>query len=212
MWDGNVYVSFSGGADSTVLLHLARQIYPEMPAVFVNTGLEFPEIIDFVKTVPNVTWMTPKKTFKTVCEEYGFPVVGKETAQKLHEVRTTKSEFMLKLRTSGVAGRERQRIPLKWQYLIEAPFKVSHKCCDILKKEPLNRYEKLTGSKAITGVMATESSARLRKIIVNGCFSFGKRPMLKPISFWSSIDTHKCLRLLPHSKIYDMGIPYGGVE
>jgi 3'-phosphoadenosine 5'-phosphosulfate sulfotransferase (PAPS reductase)/FAD synthetase len=32
-----------------------------------------------------------------------------------------------------------------------------------------------------------------------------KRPMLKPISFWSSIDTHKCLRLLPHSKIYDMG-------
>lgn len=37
-WDGQVYVSFSGGKDSTVLLHLVRQQYPEVPAVFVDTG------------------------------------------------------------------------------------------------------------------------------------------------------------------------------
>ena len=43
-WDGNVYVSFSGGKDSTVLLHIVRSMYPEVPAVFSDTGLEFPEI------------------------------------------------------------------------------------------------------------------------------------------------------------------------
>lgn len=44
---GGAYVSFSGGKDSTVLLDIARKIYPEIPAVFSNTGLEYPEIRKF---------------------------------------------------------------------------------------------------------------------------------------------------------------------
>jgi 3'-phosphoadenosine 5'-phosphosulfate sulfotransferase (PAPS reductase)/FAD synthetase len=60
-----------------------------------------------------------------------------------------------------------------------------------------------SGSKAITGVMAAESSARHQKIAVSGCFAFGKRPMLKPISFWTPEDTHRCLKLMPHCKLYD---------
>lgn len=50
-WDGNVYVSFSGGKDSTVLKHIVDSIYKDVPAVFVNTGLEYPEIQRFVKDV-----------------------------------------------------------------------------------------------------------------------------------------------------------------
>ena len=91
MWDGNVHVSFSGGADSTVLLQIVRSIYPNVPAAFVDTGVEFPEIREFVRSVKNVVWVKPKYTFKEVCETHGYPVVSKETAQKLHEVRTTKS-------------------------------------------------------------------------------------------------------------------------
>lgn len=203
MWGGNVHVSFSGGADSTVLLQIVRAVCPDVPAVFVDTGVEFPEIREFVRTVKNVIWVRPEKTFKRVCDEYGFPVVSKETAQKLHEVRTTKSEFLRRLRTTGVEGRKRQEIPKKWQFLVDAPFKISHKCCDVLKKRPLLQYARETGSKAITGVMASESSRRTQKLSKSGCFAFGAHPTLSPMSFWTPADTHRCLKLMPHCKLYD---------
>ena len=43
-YDGGVYVSFSGGKDSTVLAHLTRQLFPDVPLVFSNTGLEFTSV------------------------------------------------------------------------------------------------------------------------------------------------------------------------
>lgn len=62
--ENGVYVSFSGGKDSTVLLHLVREEFPEVEAVFVNTGLEYPEIQRFVKSFENVTILRPKMSCK----------------------------------------------------------------------------------------------------------------------------------------------------
>ena len=77
-WDGKVYVSFSGGKDSTVLLDLVRRVYPDVPAVFSDTGLEFPEIREFVKSFDNIDWLKPKKNFVQIITEYGYPIVSKE--------------------------------------------------------------------------------------------------------------------------------------
>ena len=69
--EDGVYVSFSGGKDSTVLLHIVRSMYPNIEAVFSNTGLEFPEIVEFVKSFDNVTIIKPEKSFKRVITEEG---------------------------------------------------------------------------------------------------------------------------------------------
>lgn len=86
-WDGDVYVSFSGGKDSTVLLDIARRLYPDIEAVYSDTGLEYPEIREFVKTVDNVTWIKPDKTFKEVVREYGYPMFSKEVSNDVDGAR-----------------------------------------------------------------------------------------------------------------------------
>lgn len=79
-YDGKVYVAFSGGKDSTVLLDIVRRIYPDVPAVFSDTGLEFPEVREFVKSCENVTIARPEMNFRKVIEVYGYPVVSKRVA------------------------------------------------------------------------------------------------------------------------------------
>ena len=64
--ENGVYVSFSGGKDSLVLLHLVHSIYPDTPAIFANTGIEFPEQVKFVRTFPNVIEVHPVKHFPKI--------------------------------------------------------------------------------------------------------------------------------------------------
>ena len=76
-----VYVSFSGGKDSTVLLDIVRKDFPNVKAVFIDTGLEYPEIRKFVRMFDNVDWLKPKMTFKQVIEKYGYPFISKEVSE-----------------------------------------------------------------------------------------------------------------------------------
>ena len=141
-WDGNVYVSFSGGKDSTVLLHLVRQYYPGVPAVFSDTGLEFPEIREFVKTVPNVTWLRPAMTFKKVIEKHGYPVISKEQAQWIERARRGDPQVIREklygIRPDG--SRSRFCTSAEWRRLFNAPFRISAECCNEMKKKPLKKY------------------------------------------------------------------------
>lgn len=82
--EDGVYVSFSGGKDSTVLLDIVRQEYPNIPAVFVDVPTQYPELREFVQTFDNVEILKPKMTFMQVCEKYGFPLISKEVAERVH--------------------------------------------------------------------------------------------------------------------------------
>ena len=76
-WNGDVYISFSGGKDSTVLMHLVKELYPHVPAVFVDTGLEYPEVRKFATERADVV-LRPKLRFDQVIQKYGYPVIGKK--------------------------------------------------------------------------------------------------------------------------------------
>jgi 3'-phosphoadenosine 5'-phosphosulfate sulfotransferase (PAPS reductase)/FAD synthetase len=204
--NGQVYVSFSGGKDSTALLHLVRRRYPDVPAVFVDTGLEYPEIREFVRTVENVTWLKPKMPFTQVIEKYGYPVISKEVSQKIREVRDTGSEV---LRNKRLFGDEKGngKLPDKWRSLVNAPFKISDRCCHVMKKEPVKRYEKESGRSAIVGTMAADSALRANSYLEHGCNSFGDRPMSTPMAFWLETDVGEYIKKyqIPYSSVYDMG-------
>lgn len=82
-FSGEAYISFSGGKDSTVLLNIAREVFPNLPAVFCDTGLEYPEIREFVKRFENVVWLKPQMNFRQVIQKYGYPLISKSVANTL---------------------------------------------------------------------------------------------------------------------------------
>ena len=185
--EGQVYVSFSGGKDSTVLLDIVRSMYPEVPAVFVDTGLEYPEIREHVRNTDNVTWLKPKMSFRKVIETYGYPVISKRYAGYIASAKRNpncvraqylKGEIDSKYASTG-----------KWWKLVEAPFLVSDYCCEVMKKQPMHAYGKSTGRVPITGIMASESQSREQDWLKSGCNAFnGKHPISRPMSFWNEDD------------------------
>ena len=104
-FDGQVCVSFSGGKDSTVLLHIAREMYPDIPAVFCDTGLEYPEIRKFVMQHENVTVVKPKMSFVQVIKKYGYPMFSKEVAECVYGAR----KYLTSLMESGILDRPTDR-------------------------------------------------------------------------------------------------------
>lgn len=170
-WDGNVYMSFSGGKDSTVLRHIIHSMGLDIPAVFSNTGLEYPEIVSFVKEQQeksgDIVIVRPKRTFRDVILEDGFPLVSKKVAEmvsRLQKPATDKNANTRRLYLTGIkmdgSFSKGSKLAEKWKPLINAPFKTTNKCCDALKKDPFKDYVKKTGRKAIIGVMASEGGAK----------------------------------------------------
>lgn len=86
-FNGNVYLSVSG-KDSTVLRDMALQVRPDIECVYVDTGLEYPEVRKFIKSLsPQVTILRPEMGFVDVIKKYGYPVLSKEISECVYNAR-----------------------------------------------------------------------------------------------------------------------------
>lgn len=206
-----VYISFSGGKDSTVLIHLCRQLYPDLVGLYSDTGLEFPEIRDFVQTFDNITIVTPKMHHREMLKKCGYPVVSKEQAEWIYRIRSGTSSGAIQKAFYGLnldGTPTRFKLSEQWKYLLNAPFNIGSGCCKEMKLKPIAEYVKKTGRVPIMGTTASESALRAQKFMQNGYYTLeGKKAQCTPMSIWTDDDVWAYIHRfnLPYCKIYDMG-------
>lgn len=193
-WQGNVYVSISG-KDSTVLLDIVRKMYPDVLAVYVDTGLEYPEVKELAMSHENVKVLHPKKPFWQVVRDEGYPIISKEVSECINNARQHLTSggydtHWRKIQGIGEFEAKKKRFSLeKYKPLLDVPFRISNKCCSIMKKNPAHQFNKESGLHPMTGQMADESNLRLAQWLKNGCNGFDmKEPISNPMSFWTEQD------------------------
>ena len=227
-FNGQIYISFSGGKDSTVLADLTARIYSAeqkmsgtaepLTLVFVNTGLEYPEIqrftgefAEWLRTtyeIPvDLQRLKPELTFPQVLMKYGYPVISKEVAKTTYYARRGSEWAIKRFDGKDPRGKEskfKQRYK-KYKMLVDAPFETSSLCCDIMKKAPAHKYEAETGRKAVIATMTEESEQRQSAWLKHGCNAFDSdRPTSKPMSFWTEQDVLQYLKMtgIPYAPVY----------
>lgn len=206
-----IYISFSGGKDSTVLIHLCRQLYPDLVGLYSDTGLEFPEIRDFVQTFNNITIVTPKMHHREMLKKCGYPVVSKEQAEWIYRIRSGTSSGAIQKAFYGLnldGTPTRFKLSEQWKYLLNAPFNIGSGCCKEMKLKPIAEYVKKTGRVPIMGTTASESALRAQKFLQYGFYNLeGKKAQCTPMSIWTDDDVWEYIHRfnLPYCKIYDMG-------
>ena len=183
-----------GGLDSITLLCFIRSLGYDIPAVSVS-ALEDPSISKIHRKL-GVIMLPPDKSKQKILQEEGFPVISKRTAGKINALQnpTEKNATMRHAIITGECGEKghfaknsRMKLAQKWldifggyenenegtDYKIP-PFKVSNKCCEIMKEKPCDRWAKEHNSKPFLGLMASEGGQRADALEEHGCNYFGK--------------------------------------
>lgn len=215
----HVYVSYSGGKDSTVLSHLAKQMYPNILHIFSNTTCEYPETIQHISweinsNKTNLLMVLPQSkdgsvwTFKKVVEHYGYPAFSKRIS---NAIRTYQHALSPKTKQNSIdyINRNFKKYD-KYKELC-----ISDKCCEILKKRPIQKKAKELGMEcALLGILASESRQRKQDWIQNGCNVFNKKSenQCRPLSFWTEKDIYEYIKKynVTISSLYDLGYERNG--
>ena len=164
----NAHISFSGGKDSTILHYLMDMALPgnEIPRVYINTGIEYKAIQNFVASLSEkdsrVVIVKPKTLIKPMLESEGYPMKSKFHSYILSMFQQGKHNESIDKYVEGVYGHEKAcPDKLKYQFSENFKLKVSPKCCDEIKKAPLHEYEENSKRRiGITGIRQNEGGQR----------------------------------------------------
>ena len=95
----NAYLSFSGGKDSTILHYLLDMALPNnnIPRVFIDTGIEYQMIRDFVLDLASkdnrFIILKPVKPIKATLEKYGYPFKSKQHSHNIALYQSNEKRF-----------------------------------------------------------------------------------------------------------------------
>jgi len=214
-----VYISYSGGKDSTVVSHIAKQMYPDILHIFANTTCEYPETIKHVKweresNNTNLITVIPRNckgnvwNFKKVVDHYGYPLFSKRIA---NAIRTYRRALTPRTKQNSIEYIQRN---IK-KYDIYKEKNISDKCCEVLKKNPIKKKAKELGLEcAILGLLASESRQREQDWLNYGCnvFYVKSENQCRPIAFWNESDIHEYIEKyhVKISELYQMGYTRNG--
>ena len=176
----NFYISYSGGMDSNVLSALIDMALPNnrVPRVYADTGIELNAVRDFVKDKAadddRFVIIKPKTPIKTILEEKGYPFKSKfhSLMVDIYQRNGETKSIMKYLRhdptvTTYFSSHCCPKI-LMYQFSDDFKLKISSKCCDELKKKPLDEYQKQNNKPyKILGIMPAEGgSVRQRNALL----------------------------------------------
>lgn len=185
-----------------------RSIYPNIKAIYVDTGLEYPEIKEFVKSFNNVDVLRPKMNFRQVIEKYGYPLISKIVSQHLEAYKKEKAYainlFNGKFADNTIAYTYEKFV--KYKCLKILPFNVSNKCCYEMKKKPLQSLKTVP----FIGTLSQESLIRESAWLKHGCNAFNaKKQVSTPLAFWTEQDIlhYIAQNNLPIASVYGEVIP-----
>jgi len=157
-----------------------------------------------------------------VVRKLGYPVVSKDVSKKLWRLRNP-TEANAKIRhviehcvtPDGQPRSRANHLPDKWRYLLQAPFGISDRCCDVLKKRPIARWQRKTGRWPMVGVLAADSRIRTHAYLaVGGCNAYDATcPKSQPLGIWTEQDVLRYIQAerLPISSIYGQIVEEDGV-
>ena len=192
--EDSVVVSFSGGLDSTFALAFIRERYPRVKAVSVP-AIECLQNIKLIQKTENVKKVAPRYSQKEIVKKFGFPVVSKKATKSLQALQnpSEKNAKIRNLALTGITstGRKAKTYTLakKWRFLIDAPFKISNKCCYYMKETPIQNWCKKNGYASIVATTVEESKSRLDGYCKRGgCNNFEGQGDSVPFSFWTRQD------------------------
>lgn len=186
--EDNFYISFSGGKDSTVLHHLVDMAIPgnKIPRVFINTGIEYHDVVRFVKEVASkddrVIIITNHTNIRNTLEEYGYPFKSKEHSRHVNDFQKNICVNAVNRYVEGIYGFSCPKI-LKYQFQDSFKLKLSSKCCDVLKKKNIKFFEKTSKKRInIVGLRMSEGGTRHQHKECAIFDSKGKLKTFKPLN------------------------------
>lgn len=183
MTEGKIYLSFSGGRDSTTVAELVKManLPTYIPFVFIDTKVEFNAILDFVHNYdyPNMVFLEPRMEFDDIIKNFGIPVISKNRAEYLGTYdRNIDNPDLLELQRvktlitgeriqnkKGTGEKSCYALAEKHFHFLHpdrvAEYKIDNKCCTYLKTHSLYEFKVFNQPKGcITGMRVAEGGAR----------------------------------------------------